>query len=83
MGYDLLAIAQTGSGKTAAFLIPILNTLMTKAKKLAAPRPSPSPQDADKGARVRAEPLVVVITPSPRIFALIRCHESLTPPSQI
>ncbi|KAI1203471.1 P-loop containing nucleoside triphosphate hydrolase protein [Nemania serpens] len=62
MGFDLLAIAQTGSGKTAAYLIPILNHLMGKAKKLAAYRPSP--QDADKGMRVRAEPLVVIVVPS-------------------
>ncbi|KAF2965411.1 hypothetical protein GQX73_g8169 [Xylaria multiplex] len=62
MGYDLLAIAQTGSGKTAAYLIPILNHLMGKAKKLAAPRPPPS--EAAMGARVRAEPLVVVVVPA-------------------
>ncbi|KAI0874522.1 P-loop containing nucleoside triphosphate hydrolase protein [Hypoxylon argillaceum] len=62
MGYDLLAIAQTGSGKTAAYLIPILNHLMGKAKKLAAPRPSP--QEADSGARIRAEPLVVIVVPA-------------------
>lgn len=35
---------------------------MGKAKKLAAYRPSP--QDADKGMRVRAEPLVVIVVPS-------------------
>ncbi|GAW26156.1 putative DEAD DEAH box helicase [Rosellinia necatrix] len=62
MGYDLLAIAQTGSGKTAAYLIPILNHLMGKAKKLAAPRPSPD--EVANGARVCAEPLVVVVVPA-------------------
>ncbi|KAI1351287.1 P-loop containing nucleoside triphosphate hydrolase protein [Xylaria sp. FL0043] len=62
MGHDLLAIAQTGSGKTAAYLVPILNHLMGKAKKLAAYRPPPN--DAALGVRVRAEPLVVVIAPT-------------------
>ncbi|KAI1259857.1 P-loop containing nucleoside triphosphate hydrolase protein [Xylariaceae sp. FL1019] len=64
MGYDLIAIAQTGSGKTAAYLVPILNHLMGKAKKIAAPRPT-GKQLAERTAQpVRAEPLVVVVVPT-------------------
>ncbi|OTA61397.1 P-loop containing nucleoside triphosphate hydrolase protein [Hypoxylon sp. EC38] len=64
MGYDLIAIAQTGSGKTAAYLIPILNYLMGKAKKLAAPRPAPQDVKDGKAQFVRAEPLVLIVCPT-------------------
>ncbi|RPB26525.1 DEAD-domain-containing protein, partial [Terfezia boudieri ATCC MYA-4762] len=57
-GHDLLACAQTGSGKTAAFLIPIISKLMGKAKKLAAPRPTA------QMLNYRAEPLVLIIAPT-------------------
>ncbi|KAI1100855.1 DEAD-domain-containing protein [Jackrogersella minutella] len=63
-GYDLIAIAQTGSGKTAAYLVPILNYLMGKAKKLVAPRPTPQEFKANKFLRVLAEPLVLVVCPT-------------------
>ncbi|EKD21527.1 DEAD/DEAH box helicase [Drepanopeziza brunnea f. sp. 'multigermtubi' MB_m1] len=63
-GHDLVACAQTGSGKTAAFLIPILSKLMGKAKKIAAPRPNPVTFQPGITAPVRAEPLVLIVAPS-------------------
>nr|OQO29638.1 hypothetical protein B0A51_02246 [Rachicladosporium sp. CCFEE 5018] len=57
-GNDVIAVAQTGSGKTAAYLIPVLSRLMGKAKKLCAPKARP------QGPGVRAEPLVVVVVPT-------------------
>lgn len=57
-----ILILELGSGKTAAYLVPIINHLMGKAKKLAAPRPHPD--EVVRGARIRAEPLVVIIAPA-------------------
>ncbi|KAL7621099.1 hypothetical protein AAE478_008412 [Parahypoxylon ruwenzoriense] len=64
MGYDLIAIAQTGSGKTGSYMIPTLNHLMGKAKILAAPRPVAKEIDDGTSPPVRAEPLVVIICPA-------------------
>ncbi|KAK1836976.1 P-loop containing nucleoside triphosphate hydrolase protein [Podospora conica] len=63
-GHDLIAIAQTGSGKTAAYIVPILDKLMGKAKKLAAPRPDPSTYRPGIDPPMRAEPLVLIVCPS-------------------
>src|SRR5882757_5999157 len=54
----------SGSGKTAAFLIPILSKLMGKAKKLCAPRPNPATFEPGVSAGVRAEPLVLIVAPT-------------------
>jgi ATP-dependent RNA helicase DDX3X len=61
---ELIVRYELGSGKTAAFLIPILSKLMGKAKKLAAPRPNPATYDPVRDGAVRAEPLVLVVCPS-------------------
>ncbi|KAJ6443969.1 meiotically up-regulated protein [Purpureocillium lavendulum] len=62
-GYDVIGVAQTGSGKTAAYLIPILSKLMGKAKKFAAPRPNPSTFMEGRD-EVVAEPLVLIVVPT-------------------
>ncbi|KAE8355115.1 P-loop containing nucleoside triphosphate hydrolase protein [Aspergillus coremiiformis] len=85
-GHDLIAIAQTGSGKTAAFLIPVLSRLMGKAKKLAAPRPNLAGGYNPSTDAVRAEPLVLIVAPtrelSTQIFDEARrlCYRSMLRP---
>ncbi|KAK5717381.1 hypothetical protein LTR15_009275 [Elasticomyces elasticus] len=64
-GTDIVAVSQTGSGKTAAYMIPVLSRLMGKAKKLCAPKPNyADPSYNPKFSMVRAEPLVVIVVPT-------------------
>ncbi|KAJ5632818.1 ATP-dependent RNA helicase ded1 [Penicillium lividum] len=85
-GKDLIGIAHTGSGKTGAFLIPILSDLMGKAKKLAAPRPSPLEEFDSRIHGVTAEPLVLIVCPTrelaTQIFDEARrlCYRSMLRP---
>lgn len=75
-----------GSGKTAAFLIPVLSKLMGKAKKLAAPRPNVASGFNPHVDGVRAEPLVLIVAPtrelSTQIFDEARrlCYRSMLRP---
>ncbi|KAL1301594.1 hypothetical protein AAFC00_005824 [Neodothiora populina] len=87
MGHDIIAIAQTGSGKTAAYLIPVISKLMGKARKLQGPRPNINSPDYDpRRDRVCAEPLVVIVCPTrelaQQIFNEARrlCYRSLLRP---
>ncbi|EEH41934.2 ATP-dependent RNA helicase DBP2 [Paracoccidioides lutzii Pb01] len=86
-GNDLIAVSQTeGSGKTAAFLIPILSKLMGKAKELAAPSPNLGNGFNEALDSVRAEPLVLIVAPtrelSTQIFdeACRLCYRSMLRP---
>ncbi|KAF9314789.1 hypothetical protein BGZ91_005928 [Linnemannia elongata] len=56
-GYDILACAQTGSGKTAAFLTPIFSKLLSKPSKTASQN-----QPGDRFAK--ATPLALIILPT-------------------
>ncbi|KAL8688405.1 MAG: hypothetical protein Q9218_005673 [Villophora microphyllina] len=84
---DVIGIAQTGSGKTAAYLIPTISKLMGKAKKLCGPRPNVTAADFDVRTHgVRAEPLILVIAPTrelaTQIFDEARrlCYRSMLRP---
>ncbi|KAL5606352.1 hypothetical protein BROUX41_002769 [Berkeleyomyces rouxiae] len=66
LGRDVMGIAQTGSGKTAAFLIPVINKLMGKVSRWAAPRPS-----INDSSTVTAEPLVVILAPTRELVVQI------------
>lgn len=76
----------TGSGKTAAYLIPILDQLMGKAKQLTAPRSNPDTFNPGVDRAIRAEPLVVVVCPcrelAVQIFNEARkfCYRSMLRP---
>lgn len=79
----------SGSGKTAAYLIPVLNKLMGKAKKVAAPRPNPAEYRPGIDSIVRAEPLVCIVCPTRelaiQIFMEARklCYRSMLRPCVI
>ncbi|MCJ1429124.1 hypothetical protein MMC29_007037 [Sticta canariensis] len=86
---DIIAVAQTGSGKTAAFLIPTISKLMGKAKKWAAPRPNLTREYIPAVHGVRAEPLILVVAPTrelaTQIFDEARrlCYRSMLRPCVI
>ncbi|KAF9276520.1 hypothetical protein BGZ88_001669 [Linnemannia elongata] len=56
-GYDILACAQTGSGKTAAFLTPILSKMLSKPSKTAS-------QNQPGDRLTKATPLALIILPT-------------------
>ncbi|KAG0296386.1 hypothetical protein BGZ98_000989 [Dissophora globulifera] len=70
--YDLMACAQTGSGKTAAFLVPIISMIL---KKIVSGRIRPARSNVGQG-RFKALPLVLVILPT-RELAIQLFEESL------
>lgn len=54
---DLMACAQTGSGKTAAFLVPILDQIFESGLPRNMPQPRP-------GSRMKQYPLALVLAPT-------------------
>lgn len=70
-GHDVAAIAQAGSGKTGAYLIPVLSKLAGKILKVGAKRPGIG---LPLGTAVRAEPLVLIIAPTRELVVQIFDH---------
>jgi ATP-dependent RNA helicase DDX3X len=99
---DIISVAQTGiplvtfrcvmltlisgSGKTAAYLIPTISKLMGKVKKLAGRRPNLANGFNPDIDAVRAEPLILVVAPTrelcTQIFDEARrlCYRSMLRP---
>jgi ATP-dependent RNA helicase DDX3X len=70
-GEDVFGIAQAGSGKTGAYMIPILSKLAGKVLKIAARRPGIGmPLESN----ARAEPLVLIIAPTRELVTQIFDH---------
>lgn len=85
--YGLISNAVLGSGKTAAYMIPVMSRLMGKAKKLSAPKPNVMDPTYDpKRHKVKAEPLVVVVVPTRELAVQIfdearrMCYRSMLRP---
>jgi ATP-dependent RNA helicase RhlE len=55
-GRDIFGIAQTGTGKTAAFAIPILQTLWEEKMKKATEQEAGAPDETNSEVEVQAEP---------------------------
>ena len=76
----------TGSGKTAAYLIPSISKLMGKVKKLAARRPNLANGFNADVDTVRAEPLILVVAPTRELCCQIfdetrrLCYRSMLRP---
>lgn len=85
-GHDVIAIAQTGSGKTASYLIPTISMLMGKAKKLCSKRPGLANGFNSETDVVRAEPLILVVAPTRELATQIfdesrrLCYRSMLRP---
>ena len=71
LGKDILATAQTGTGKTLAFLLPIIQRLMNQARPISAPQADQHPALAHR-AKVQAQshakqpghPVVLILVPT-------------------
>jgi len=62
---DIVAVSQTGSGKTAAYLIPIVSKLMGRVGKIGGPRVDTRAADYNpERHKVVAQPLVVIVCPT-------------------
>ena len=77
---------QSGSGKTAAYLIPAISKLMGKVKKLAASRPNLANGFNPEVDSIRAEPLILVVAPTRELCCQIfdearrMCYRSMLRP---
>jgi ATP-dependent RNA helicase DDX3X len=62
---DLMACAQTGSGKTAAFLVPILNRIYESG-------PADSGANANYGGRKKQYPLALILAPTRELATQVK-----------